>query len=154
MSSWTDPQNILFFGSAFLVTFLVAVRELVFWCFQCLIGSMKFCSTQIFICLKAVTTPHPIIKRHKEEEYFFDPNTKENEKFPSIHSSPTIDFTIVVPAYDEEKRCQCWLILDFCIIEMWQFISVSLFHYYSAINAGRGNWFSGEKELHVRSHCG
>jgi len=82
MSSWIDPQNIIFFGSAFLVTFTIA----------------------IFICMKAITTPHPIIKRHKEEEYFYNPKTKERERFPSIDSDPQIDFSIIVPAYDEEKR--------------------------------------------------
>lgn len=57
--------------------------------------------------MKAITTPHPIIKRHKEEEYFFNSKTKEKERFPSIDSDPEIDFSVIVPAYDEEKRCEC-----------------------------------------------
>jgi len=77
-----DTQNIIFFGSAFLVTFTIA----------------------IFICMKAITTPHPIIKRHKEEEYFFNPKTEEKERFPSLDSDPEIDLSIIIPAYDEEKR--------------------------------------------------
>lgn len=56
--------------------------------------------------MKAITTPHPIIKRHKEEEYFFNPKTKDKEQFPSIESDPEIDFSVIVPAYDEEKRCE------------------------------------------------
>ncbi|KAJ6648007.1 Dolichyl-phosphate beta-glucosyltransferase [Pseudolycoriella hygida] len=82
MLSLADPQIILFYGSAFLVTFVIA----------------------IFICVKAITTPHPIIKRYKEEENFFDPKTKTNEPFPSISENPEIDYSIIVPAYDEEKR--------------------------------------------------
>lgn len=55
--------------------------------------------------MKISTTPFPQITRHKEEEFFEDPNDSgRKHKFQSINDDPTIDLSVVIPAYDEEKR--------------------------------------------------
>lgn len=67
------------------------------------------CAVLLFIILcivlKISSTPFPIISRHKEEEYFIDPN-QSNKKCPfaSISDDPTVDLSVIIPAYDEEKR--------------------------------------------------
>lgn len=55
--------------------------------------------------MKISTTPFPIIKRHKEEEYFTDPNESgRKQKFPSLSEEPSVDLSVIIPAYEEEKR--------------------------------------------------
>lgn len=61
---------------------------------------------QVFIAVKAITTPYPEIIRHNDENYFFDPATQTKEKFPSIDDSPTIALSVIVPAYEEQQRCK------------------------------------------------
>ncbi|XP_055837621.1 dolichyl-phosphate beta-glucosyltransferase [Episyrphus balteatus] len=75
-------QLILFIGSAFFVSLVLA----------------------LVIIQKSITTPFPIIKRHKEEKYFVDPNVIKKVDFPSIDDEPSVDLTVVIPAYEEEKR--------------------------------------------------
>lgn len=64
--------------------------------------------------MKISTTPFPIIKRHKEEECFIDPNDSDRQhKFPSLKDAPTIDLSVIIPAYEEEKRLP--VMLEECI---------------------------------------
>lgn len=84
-------QIIGFFGSAIFVVFAIG----------------------LFIIQKATTTPYPFIKRYKEEKYFLDPETIEKTEFPSIEDEPTIDLSVIVPAYEEEKRLS--KMLDECL---------------------------------------
>jgi dolichyl-phosphate beta-glucosyltransferase len=59
---------------------------------------------QLCIILKVSTTPFPVIKRHKEEEYFLDPVSGKKHLFPSIDDEPTVELSVIIPAYEEEKR--------------------------------------------------
>lgn len=61
---------------------------------------------QIIVILKIVSEPYPILHRHEKEEFFEDPVTERRDKFPSIYDEPTIELSVIVPAYDEEKRCK------------------------------------------------
>jgi dolichyl-phosphate beta-glucosyltransferase len=46
------------------------------------------------------------MRQHESEKYYLDPNRNdEKEKFPSVLSAPSIDLSIIVPSYNEEKRC-------------------------------------------------
>lgn len=45
-----------------------------------------------------------MIKRHKDEEYFIDPKTGKRHKFPTIEDAPSVDLSVIIPAYEEEKR--------------------------------------------------
>ncbi|XP_055613248.1 dolichyl-phosphate beta-glucosyltransferase [Uranotaenia lowii] len=56
------------------------------------------------IILKITTTPFPVIKRRKEERYYRNPATGEQEEFPSLQDEPTLELSVIVPAFDEEKR--------------------------------------------------
>lgn len=67
----------------------------------------------VFICLllivslvlKLISPPVPHIYRHESEEYFFDPKTKQNIRFPSmIKDDPTVYLSVIVPAFNEENR--------------------------------------------------
>lgn len=39
------------------------------------------------------------------ERYFYDPNSKERARFPSILSAPSVYLSVIVPSYNEEARC-------------------------------------------------
>lgn len=54
--------------------------------------------------LRLISVPYPIIRRHDEEKYFTDPVTGQKEPFPTIEDEPTVELSVIVPAYDEEKR--------------------------------------------------
>nr|NP_001299709.1 dolichyl-phosphate beta-glucosyltransferase [Papilio xuthus]BAM18136.1 wollknaeuel [Papilio xuthus] len=56
------------------------------------------------IFLYLTTKPYPIVKRHKEEETFFDPITKTKIKLPNINEASTLNLSVIVPAYNEEER--------------------------------------------------
>lgn len=56
------------------------------------------------------TKPYPTITRHKDEKCYLDPKTVKTIEFPSLDDSPTLDLSVIVPAYNEEKRCKCIMI--------------------------------------------
>lgn len=49
-------------------------------------------------------TPFPVIRRKEEEKYFLDPATIKQVEFPNIEDPPTVDLSVVIPAYNEEER--------------------------------------------------
>lgn len=59
--------------------------------------------------LKVTATPLPVILRFKEEESYENPETGHREKFPSIDDSPSLDLSVIIPAFDEEQRCKYFL---------------------------------------------
>jgi len=61
------------------------------------------------------TKPYPNIKRHKDEETFLDPHTIKTVTFPSLEDSPSLELSVIVPAYNEEQRCM--LLICFCFGE-------------------------------------
>ncbi|XP_055387325.1 dolichyl-phosphate beta-glucosyltransferase isoform X2 [Condylostylus longicornis] len=60
-----------------------------------------------------MTKPYPIIKRHKEEKYFFNSESDSLEEFPSIEDEPTLFLSVIIPAYNEEERLP--KMLDECL---------------------------------------
>lgn len=66
---------------------------------------------QFAIIVRITTSPFPVIKRFKDEEYFEDPAGKKS-KFPSIDDKPTLELSVIIPAYEEEKRLP--VMLDEC----------------------------------------
>lgn len=62
--------------------------------------------------MKATTTPFPVIRRYKDEEFYFDESGKKN-KFPSIDDEPSVALSVIIPAYEEEKRLP--VMLDECM---------------------------------------
>jgi dolichyl-phosphate beta-glucosyltransferase len=42
--------------------------------------------------------------RFDKEASFLNPLTGKTENFPSIDDAPTMDLSVIVPAYDEEER--------------------------------------------------
>lgn len=54
----------------------------------------------LLICDK----PYPNYKRHQKEKYFKDYRSGEDVEFPSLDDSPTVNLSVVVPAFDEEVR--------------------------------------------------
>ncbi|XP_013105929.2 dolichyl-phosphate beta-glucosyltransferase [Stomoxys calcitrans] len=67
----------------------------------------------LVIIQKSLTTPLPVIKRHKQEKTYLDPNILKNIEFPSIEDEPTLDLSVIVPAYNEEERMPS--MLDECL---------------------------------------
>ncbi len=41
-----------------------------------------------------------------EEKMFIDAATREQLPFPSIHDKPSLFLSVIIPAYNEEKRCK------------------------------------------------
>lgn len=62
--------------------------------------------------MRATTTPYPVIKRFKDEDYFED-QTGTKKKFPSIEDEPSVELSVIIPAYEEEKRLP--VMLDECL---------------------------------------
>ena len=52
------------------------------------------------------SSPYPDLGRFDSEKYYEDPDKSEKLKFPSIHDPPSMDLSVVVPAYNEEERCK------------------------------------------------
>lgn len=53
--------------------------------------------------LLQITKPYPEVSRSESEKHF--KTKKGKERFPSLDEKCSINLSIVVPAYDEEKRC-------------------------------------------------
>nr|SVE77808.1 EOG090X0BIY [Daphnia lumholtzi] len=56
----------------------------------------------LFIYLTSETYAKVI--RFKDEQFYLDPKTAEKHRFPSIEDESTIWLSVIVPAYNEEKR--------------------------------------------------
>jgi dolichyl-phosphate beta-glucosyltransferase len=53
------------------------------------------------------TNPQPDLHRHESEKFFTDPKKPGSRiQFPSISDPPSVDLSVVVPAYNEEERCK------------------------------------------------
>lgn len=52
------------------------------------------------------TKPYPIVERFKDEDTFHDPITKSRKKFYQLEKPPTVNLSVIVPAYNEEERCK------------------------------------------------
>lgn len=50
------------------------------------------------------STPYPYLGRYESEKFFENPDKSEKSKFPSIHDPPSMDLSVIVPAYNEEER--------------------------------------------------
>lgn len=61
---------------------------------------------QFCIILIATSNVYPVINRSKKEKYYVDPKTGNEQLFPSIKDEPTINLSVIVPAYNEEVRCK------------------------------------------------
>nr|XP_022921173.1 dolichyl-phosphate beta-glucosyltransferase [Onthophagus taurus] len=66
-----------------------------------------------WLILISSTNAYPNIIRTKKEKYFRNPITGENVVFPTLNENPTLDLSVIVPAYNEEERL-CPM-LDECI---------------------------------------
>ncbi|XP_067626255.1 dolichyl-phosphate beta-glucosyltransferase [Eurosta solidaginis] len=62
------------------------------------------CLIVLYVVQKAITKPFPVIKRRKEEQHFLDPIAIKNVDFPTIENAPSVDLSVIVPAYNEEQR--------------------------------------------------
>ena len=62
---------------------------------------------KISFILKLTSKPYAEVKQSEDEKYFVDPNKgNARVKFPSVLSEPSVDLSVVVPSYNEEKRCK------------------------------------------------
>lgn len=68
---------------------------------------MLFARGQIYIAIKAKTSPYPEIVRQEDEKYFYNPASLSREPFPSINETPRLSLSVIIPAYNEERRCKC-----------------------------------------------
>ena len=53
----------------------------------------------------STTNSQPNLEKHEKEKTFRDPKTNKGVAFPSIYDAPSIDLSLVVPAYNESERC-------------------------------------------------
>uniref|UniRef100_U5EVJ0 Dolichyl-phosphate beta-glucosyltransferase n=1 Tax=Corethrella appendiculata TaxID=1370023 RepID=U5EVJ0_9DIPT len=67
----------------------------------------------LYIILKITTTSYPNIIRYEEEKYFLNVKSQKKEKFPTIDEEPSLDLSVIIPAYEEEKRLP--IMLDECL---------------------------------------
>jgi hypothetical protein len=55
--------------------------------------------------MRAICSPYPQIYQTENEKYFYDPISEKKLKFSSCLASPSVDLSVIVPSYNEEKRC-------------------------------------------------
>ncbi|XP_046369430.1 dolichyl-phosphate beta-glucosyltransferase-like [Haliotis rufescens] len=56
------------------------------------------------VIIYVTSVAYPDLGRYESEKFFHDPKRKAESEFPSIHDPPSVDLTVVVPAYNEEER--------------------------------------------------
>ncbi|XP_071087179.1 dolichyl-phosphate beta-glucosyltransferase-like [Haliotis cracherodii] len=56
------------------------------------------------VIIYVTSVAYPDLGRYESEKFFHDPKRKTESEFPSIHDPPSVDLTVVVPAYNEEER--------------------------------------------------
>ncbi|PVD34871.1 hypothetical protein C0Q70_06150 [Pomacea canaliculata] len=71
---------------------------------QCLFVAGILILALALIILYATTDPSPDLHRCEDEQFFFDPKKGVKVEFPSISDPPSLDLSVIVPAYNEEKR--------------------------------------------------
>ncbi|KFB47700.1 AGAP008315-PA-like protein [Anopheles sinensis] len=76
-------------------------------------GSVFFLFVVLGIVLKVTTTAFPKIVRFKDEQFYTDPTSGEKLPFPSLADEPTLKLSVIIPAFDEEKRLP--IMLDECL---------------------------------------
>ncbi|XP_017097778.2 dolichyl-phosphate beta-glucosyltransferase [Drosophila bipectinata] len=81
-------------------------------CFY-LLSTVAVAAFLVIAVLLYKTKPYPNIQRHKDEDTFLDPHTIKTIAFPSLDDSPTLELSVIVPAYNEEKRLPA--MLDECL---------------------------------------
>eukprot|EP00099_Drosophila_melanogaster_P018183 NP_609202.1 wollknaeuel [Drosophila melanogaster] len=81
-------------------------------CFY-LLSTLAVAALSIAALVLYKTKPYPNIKRHKDEETFLDPHTIKTVTFPSLEDSPSLELSVIVPAYNEEQRLPS--MLDECL---------------------------------------
>ncbi|XP_035828169.1 dolichyl-phosphate beta-glucosyltransferase isoform X2 [Aplysia californica] len=50
------------------------------------------------------TKAYPVVSRHDSEKFYFDPSSKSKRMFPDYSENPSLDLSVIVPAYNEEQR--------------------------------------------------
>ncbi|KAL8558469.1 dolichyl-phosphate beta-glucosyltransferase [Nucella lapillus] len=59
----------------------------------------------LLVVIKLTTIPNPDLGRHDSEKWFKDPRKEDTYlAFPSITDPPSLDLSVIVPAYNEEER--------------------------------------------------
>ncbi|XP_017068501.2 dolichyl-phosphate beta-glucosyltransferase [Drosophila eugracilis] len=81
-------------------------------CFY-LLSAIAVAALSIVAVVLYKTKPYPNIKRHKDEETFLDPNSIKTFTFPSLEDTPSVELSVIVPAYNEEQRLPA--MLDECL---------------------------------------
>nr|SVE87579.1 EOG090X0BIY [Daphnia similis] len=63
------------------------------------------CATLVMLLFIYLTSEtYAKVIRFKDEQFYLDPKTAEKQRFPSIEDESTIWLSVIVPAYNEEKR--------------------------------------------------
>ena len=65
-----------------------------------------FVSFQGIVIVYLTTSSQPDSCTYESEKSFKNPNNGSLLLFPSLQEKGTHDLTVVIPAFDEEKRCK------------------------------------------------
>ncbi|XP_055341410.1 dolichyl-phosphate beta-glucosyltransferase-like [Paramacrobiotus metropolitanus] len=84
--------------------------ELVAW--TIFLGIMAFAGL-LFYFKKRTPSAKAYTERYQSECFYFDPTTKRNLEFPSLLDPPSVQLTVVIPAYKETSRLPS--MLDECL---------------------------------------
>ncbi|XP_043289861.1 dolichyl-phosphate beta-glucosyltransferase [Venturia canescens] len=63
--------------------------------------------------LYVTTKPYPLVWRHEDEKYYFNPRSGMREAFSSLDEEWSVHLSVIVPAYNEEDRLSP--MLDECL---------------------------------------
>ncbi|XP_052795821.1 dolichyl-phosphate beta-glucosyltransferase-like [Mya arenaria] len=63
-----------------------------------------FLSILLIIVIYVTSKAYPDLGRYDSEKYFEAPDKKDKCPFPSLHDPPSVDLSVIVPAYFEQER--------------------------------------------------
>ena len=63
-----------------------------------------------------LTAKPPDQTRFESEKFFTEPANGTKQKFHDLEDSPLVKLSVVVPAYNEEKRCMYHRFIITCIL--------------------------------------
>jgi len=81
----------------------------VLWFFMGLVVLVAFLGILALGLIYMQCPPKPNLSRSDQEKVFCDPKKKTEIPFPSLTDPPSIDLSVVVPAYNEEERLPAML---------------------------------------------
>lgn len=61
---------------------------------------------QLCVVIYISSETYPSIVQYESEKFYKDAQTDKKLEFPSVRDTPSRSLSVIIPAYNEEKRCK------------------------------------------------